>query len=142
MWRPASRDASFHLSSREFEMIDTSFKIKEVPSQSMQPALNKPGPRNVQEDVGEKPALLGYETEDAKDTVVQDLEKVASEMEIMLKRLNTELRLEVDPETRTVVVKVLDSETEDVIRQIPPEEFMRLSKRMKELIGVLFETET
>ncbi len=142
MWRPASRDASFHLSSREFEMIDTSFKIKEVPSQSMQPALNKPGSRNVQEDVGEKPALLGYETEDAKDTVVQDLEKVASEMEIMLKRLNTELRLEVDPETRTVVVKVLDSETEDVIRQIPPEEFMRLSKRMKELIGVLFETET
>ncbi len=142
MWRPASRDASFHLSSREFEMIDTSFKIKEVPSQSMQPALNKPGSRNVQEDVGEKPTLLGYETEDAKDTVVQDLEKVASEMEIMLKRLNTELRLEVDPETRTVVVKVLDSETEDVIRQIPPEEFMRLSKRMKELIGVLFETET
>ncbi len=123
-------------------MIDTSFKIKEVPSQSMQPALNKPGSRNVQEDVGEKPTLLGYETEDAKDTVVQDLEKVASEMEIMLKRLNTELRLEVDPETRTVVVKVLDSETEDVIRQIPPEEFMRLSKRMKELIGVLFETET
>jgi len=39
-----------------------------------------------------------------------------------------------------LVVKVVDQETKEVIRQIPPEELMELTKRLKELEGNLVDT--
>ena len=39
-----------------------------------------------------------------------------------------------------LVVKVVDSETNEVIRQIPPEELMQLTKHLNELRGNLVDT--
>lgn len=39
-----------------------------------------------------------------------------------------------------LVVKVVDSETNEVIRQIPPEELMQLTKHLNELRGNIVDT--
>jgi flagellar protein FlaG len=39
-----------------------------------------------------------------------------------------------------LVVKIVDSETDEVIRQIPPEELRNLTKHLKELSGNLVNT--
>lgn len=39
-----------------------------------------------------------------------------------------------------LIVKVVDSETDEVIRQIPPEELMELTKHLNELRGNLVDT--
>lgn len=88
-------------------------------------------------------AVLFKDASDVKrDIPPKELEKVASEIQIHLKRLNTELRLEVDSRSKKVVVKIIDPDNGQVIRQVPSEEMLEISKRMDEIIGVLFKTET
>lgn len=80
---------------------------------------------------------------DAKrDIPPTEIEKVASAIQIHLKRLNTELRLEVDSGSKKVVVKIIDPDSGQVIRQVPSEEMLEISKRMDDIIGVLFHTKT
>ncbi len=43
-------------------------------------------------------------------------------------------------EADQLVVKVVDSETNEVIRQIPPEELMQLTKHLNELRGNIVDT--
>ncbi len=50
-----------------------------------------------------------------------------------------ELRFSVNKELNQVVVKVIDSRTDKVIKEIPPEDIIKLHIRMKEVIGLLFD---
>ena len=50
------------------------------------------------------------------------------------------VRFERDSGTEDLIVKIVDSETDEVIRQIPPEELINLSKHLKELSGNLVNT--
>ena len=52
---------------------------------------------------------------------------------------NSELSIAVDPKTHKIIVKVLNSETHEVIRQIPPEEALRLAQTLKQANGVLVD---
>jgi len=52
---------------------------------------------------------------------------------------NSELSISVDQQTRDIVVKVLNSETHEVIRQIPPEEALRLAHSLKKVKGALVD---
>lgn len=86
--------------------------------------------------------LLKDASDVKRDLPPKELEKVASEIQIHLKKLNTELRLEVDSGSKKVVVKIIDPDSGQVIRQVPSQEMLEISKRMDEIIGVLFKTET
>jgi len=44
-----------------------------------------------------------------------------------------------DDKTGKTVIKVIDRETVDTIQQIPPEEALKLSANMQEMIGLLFD---
>jgi len=66
------------------------------------------------------------------------LEEVVKELKEKLKLLNTQLQIEVDRETNTIVVKVIDKETNEVIRQIPPEYVLKIAKYLDEIAGLLF----
>ena len=49
------------------------------------------------------------------------------------------LRFNVNNELDEVVVTVVDSSTNEIIRQIPSEDLQKLQLRMKQAIGVLFD---
>lgn len=49
----------------------------------------------------------------------------------------TNLQFTVDDETGIRVIKVVDTETQEVIRQIPPEETLTLAKTLNHLSGLL-----
>jgi len=70
----------------------------------------------------------------------EKLDEVAAEVQIQLKRLNTELRFDVDNESRETTIKIVDVETGEVIRQIPSEDLQALRDRMDDLIGVLYNS--
>ncbi len=80
------------------------------------------------------------ETRDAPDA--RELERIASEVQIRLKQLNTELRFEIEDNVEDLVVKVVDPETDEVIRQIPSEEMVEIRDRIDELVGFLLDAET
>ena len=57
------------------------------------------------------------------------------------KFLNRKIHLELEEDLDMMIVKVIDSETDEVIRQIPPEELVELSRSASELKGLLINKE-
>jgi flagellar protein FlaG len=54
---------------------------------------------------------------------------------------NRKIHIEVEEDLDIMIVKVIDSETDKVIRQIPPKELVELSKSAKDLKGLLINKE-
>jgi flagellar protein FlaG len=52
----------------------------------------------------------------------------------------TSLRFSVEKELDQVVIQVVDNDTDEMVRQIPPEHMIALVKRMRELTGLLFDS--
>jgi flagellar protein FlaG len=69
----------------------------------------------------------------------EDLDKAAEILEQTFRLFNKRLKLTVNKEIERVVVKVIDGNTDKVIKEIPPEELQRLIARIKETIGLLFD---
>ena len=52
--------------------------------------------------------------------------------------LKRELQFSVDEESGHTIVKVFNSDTQELIRQIPSEDFLELARHMDEIEGLLF----
>lgn len=48
-------------------------------------------------------------------------------------KINRSLKFKVDEELGVTIVRVIDKETDELIRQFPPEELINLSKKLKQL---------
>ena len=61
------------------------------------------------------------------------------ELNAAMKVVDTNLSFSIDSITKQTVVTVTDATTHEVIRQIPSEEMQKVSDRIAELLGVLFD---
>ena len=68
-----------------------------------------------------------------------DLEQIASNLEQISIAFNRRLKFEISETSKEVIVKVIDNETDKVIRELPPEELQRLHSRVEETIGFLID---
>ena len=68
----------------------------------------------------------------------KDLNDVVSELNGLAQGLRRGLQFAVDEDSGDVVVKVIDKETNEVVRQIPAEETLELRKRLSETAGIIF----
>lgn len=69
------------------------------------------------------------------------LEKIVDKLSQQFRIKNTSLNFSIDDATQSLVVKVIDSDSEKVIRQIPPEEILAIRARIQELLGAIFDKE-
>jgi flagellar protein FlaG len=69
----------------------------------------------------------------------QDINAAAADLEHISLAFNRKLKFVVDHQSHEVTVKVIDSETDKVIKVLPPEELQRLHDRIRETIGFLFD---
>jgi len=65
---------------------------------------------------------------------VRDAVKTANEA---VRQVATNLRFETDDSTGAMVVRVIDSETQKVLRQMPSEEMLSLAKAMDRMRGLM-----
>ena len=69
-----------------------------------------------------------------------DVRKAARQVNEALKATaSSDLQFSVEGENKQVVVRVVDSQTKEVIRQIPSEEMVAISKAMDNLSGLLVQ---
>jgi len=68
----------------------------------------------------------------AHDKQLIDLERIGQ-------AFNKKLQFVVDQSSNEIIVKVIDKETDKVLKEIPPEELQRLHENLKEAIGLLFD---
>jgi flagellar protein FlaG len=65
--------------------------------------------------------------------------EIMADMERISVAFNKKLKFEINHQSNDIIVKVLDPETDKVIKVLPPEELQRLHSRLKETIGFLFD---
>lgn len=76
------------------------------------------------------------------DAKIQDpnaISKAVEQIQKLCDMFDRKLQFKVNEKTNRVVVKVIDTNTEKVIREIPSEEIQRLQERLKETVGLLFD---
>ncbi len=74
-----------------------------------------------------------------EEITANDLNKIKQATNEVLAQINIQLDFTLDKDLNRVVVKVINKETGKVIRQIPPEEMLKIAKRMEEMSGVLLD---
>lgn len=67
------------------------------------------------------------------------LDAAVERLNVEVVSLQRSLRFSVDKETGRTVIKVIDRETDEVIRQIPPEYTMQILRRMEIGAGLILE---
>lgn len=76
------------------------------------------------------------------------LEEAAKTLKEYLKNLPSDLQFRKDEDTGTVVFKVVNPVTKEVIREFPPKEIVEMSRRLRKLSeqaeksGILLDTQT
>jgi flagellar protein FlaG len=81
----------------------------------------------------------GQQEKQAPRDVRPKVEHAVHELNDLVKMLHTSLQFSIDDKTKKIIVKVMDADTQKVIRQIPPEEMVKISARVQELLGVLID---
>jgi len=68
----------------------------------------------------------------------QVIQSTTADLEKIGLAFNKKLQFEVKHDSNQVIVKVIDRETDRVIKELPPEELQRLHSNLREAIGLLF----
>ena len=95
------------------------------------------------EETREKEALRLAETKTVLTENQKKPETPVDEVvnpEVLLNNLDVRLKFEIDKATGERVIQVVDSETGEVVRQIPPQELLHVMKILQDLKGLLFST--
>lgn len=69
----------------------------------------------------------------------EEMNSIRENINAALEPINVRLNFNEDQDSGRMVVKVINSETEEVIRQIPPEAMLKMAQRMEELTGILVD---
>jgi flagellar protein FlaG len=68
-----------------------------------------------------------------------EVKQAAVELEKALQQHNSDLSVSVDETTGTMVVRITDNSTGELVKQIPPEELMEANASMNKIVGLLID---
>ncbi|MDG0794572.1 flagellar protein FlaG [Cohnella ginsengisoli] len=83
----------------------------------------------------QKASLSGEHVTAGDEQVIKKLDKILT----ALQGPNTSLEMSMHKETKTVVIKVMNKETGELIREIPPEKTLDLVAKFMEINGILID---
>lgn len=79
-------------------------------------------------------------SEMASEVTADDISKTVDDMNSLLQEMKRNISFSVDEDLGDSLIIVKDSESDEVIRQIPSEELVVLRKKMDDVAGILFDT--
>lgn len=83
------------------------------------------------------------EKDELSKNVFVDLDKSADLLKETFEKLKKIFRgqaeFRIDKEANMIIIKIKDPETGEILRQIPPEQAVKLAKNIQELLGVLMD---
>jgi flagellar protein FlaG len=113
---------------QSFEYVDV--KLNQQQAQPMDGALRKLQ-REVEQQV--------QDAQEKRDVKPEELQKLIEEVKKKFDMLSKYLKIDIDQELEIPVVKIMERDTNRVIRQIPPDYLLELMKRIDQLLGLLME---
>ena len=91
-----------------------------------------------QTNVAPKQDLHGYSDKKTEITS-QEVNDTVEDINHFLQDMKRNLSFSVDESSGNSIIMVKDSESDEVIRQIPSEELLVLRKKMDDVVGILFD---
>jgi len=113
---------------QSFEYVDVKLNQQQV--QPMDGALRK-----LQREVDQQV----QEVQEKRDVKPEELQRLMEEVRKKFDMLSKYLKIDIDQELEIPVVKIMERDTNRVIRQIPPDYLLELMKRIDQLLGLLME---
>jgi flagellar protein FlaG len=77
--------------------------------------------------------------QDQSKTAAEELKAIAVDLGGNDPAANRRLSFSVNTKLDEVVVKVIDTDTDKVVREIPPVELQHVYERIREVVGILFD---
>lgn len=116
-------------------------------SESQHAVSNQEGGRLTQVQVkskasADKPQRIPPQRKSAADPAQANEEmtkRVAEAMDQYIRSIQSDLEIKIHEGTGRIVVRVISHETGEVIREIPPEEMLKLAEKMDEMTGGLLQ---
>ena len=71
----------------------------------------------------------------------EETEELVEALEDLTTTIQTKLNFSINETTNDIVVKIIDKDTDTIIRQFPAEELLKLQEKMIDLAGFLFNTD-
>jgi flagellar protein FlaG len=113
---------------QSFEYVDVKLNQQQV--QPMDGALRK-----LQREVDQQV----QDAQEKRDVKPEELQKLIQEVRKKFDMFSKYLKIDIDKELEIPVVKIMEKDTNKVIRQIPPDYLLELMKRIDQLLGLLME---
>lgn len=112
---------------------------------NVQAALQMNNPQNVGRNVraemqNQNQSRERVQAEEKKKLSPKEMEKLVNDLKDKLSMLNTQLKIEIEKigdGEEIPVIKVVNTKTNEVIRQIPPEYMIKIAKYIDEITGLL-----
>lgn len=98
--------------------------------------IQRDGSKHPQAALEQGPALKAPEK--AAD-IPNDLKTAIRDLQRVSEAFNRRLSFSLNEKLGQVVVKVIDNDTDKVVREIPPTELQHVYERIREVIGLLFD---
>lgn len=97
-----------------------------------------PPPSGVAATASTTPA--SQQAEGNRPVSEKELQEAVGQIKDFIQPLNDSLEFSVDEDTGRTIVKVVDLQTKEVLRQIPSEEAMNIAKALDKLQGLLIRS--
>ena len=103
--------------------------------------VNKTDEQGSQNQLNNQYAQQGAETNSSQNQQLEreQLEKVAQQLQEFVGEMSRSLQFQVDEDSGRDVIKILDKNSGDVIKQYPSEEVLSLVSKLSESAGILID---
>ena len=114
---------------------DTSGNSVKVVNDTQQVAQTTNGSNDGSNNQNEVKNQANENRKVAKSTI----DSTISETNSKIKMSNTQLQYSIDEETQRISIKIIDKDTDKVIREVPPEETLEAIKKIWEIAGIIVD---
>ena len=113
-------------------------QIMKIPEAVSREAI-RAKPRDPQPTAGPEVSSENQAVPTAPVVQAQDVKQAAAELDKALQQQSSDLSVSVDETTGTMVVRITDSNTGEVVKQIPPKQLMEANISMNKIVGLLID---
>lgn len=99
--------------------------------QNVEPAKEEihPSEQTIEKEIGKE----------KEEVSPQELQNTTEDMTKWIQNLNTDIQFELHKETNQMMVRVVDTKENKVLREFPPHEFLDTVAKIREYVGMLLD---
>jgi len=131
-WKNAGDQQENAKTIRPVPKTEKSGELKVDAKKPPQVEIKDSGGKDLQKSRRQKSGQEGQEVNR------EEIYQMAEDIQSYLENLDVRLNFKIYEETGDFVVQVMDPESEEIIKQIPPEDMLKLREKLEELQGILF----